>query len=589
MKMNGTNALIPLGVFMMLTALTGCSSMEPKDGGTMSAMEQALEPEPQAGVPAAPTLPPPAVSSALLPPMELGGAATAGRRETRFDINVTETPAREFFMGLVDGTPYNMVVHPTVTGNISLSLKNVTIPEVMEVLQQVYGYEFRSSRSGYQVMPARLQSRIFQVNYLNLQRVGLSHTRVSSGQISDVNNDDDGNRTGSDRNSKSNGLISGSQINTESVSNFWGELTAALNALVGQGEGRAVVVMPQSGVVVIRAMPSEIREVEDYLRATDNIMHRQVILEAKILEVELNDGYEAGINWAKMISINGNKLGLGQSNGGNIFGESRARKDIPTGGISDPKQPPPLDFVDFKAFGGFFGAVMRTGNFMAFIELLGLQGNVQVLSSPRISTVNNQKAVIKVGTDEFFVTDVSSDNFASVGGVSDRVSNDIELTPFFSGIALDVTPQVDGDGRVTLHIHPTVSDVQDQEKVIDLGENKVVLPLAKSTVRESDSIVYANSGQLIVIGGLMQDARSEKIASTPWLGDLPGIGALFRHTQQGAVKSELVILLRPTVVDTTDTWKRSLTESGDRVRGLDRGFHFGGRPDVFGNLGEKRL
>ena len=588
MRRIGTNAPLLFSVFMTLMVLTGCSSMEPKDGGTISAMEEALDPEPRASAPAAPTLPPPAVSSALLPPMELGAAGAAGRRETRFDINVTETPAREFFMGLVDGTPYNMVVHPTVTGNISLSLKNITIPEVMEVLQQVYGYEFRSSRSGYQVMPARLQSRIFQVNYLNLQRVGRSHTRVSSGQISDVNSGSGGSSS-NDQSGTSGGLISGSQINTESTSDFWGELTVALNALVGQGEGRAVVVMPQSGVVVIRAMPAEIREVEDYLRATDNIMHRQVILEAKILEVELNDGYEAGINWAKMISVNGNKLGLGQSNGGNIFGDTRARKDIPTGGISDPKQPPPLDFVDFKAFGGFFGAVMNTGNFMAFIELLGLQGNVQVLSSPRISTVNNQKAVIKVGTDEFFVTDVSSDNYDSVAGASNRVSNDIELTPFFSGIALDVTPQVDAEGRVTLHIHPTVSDVQDQQKEIDLGENKVILPLARSTVRESDSIVYANSGQLIVIGGLMQDARSEKIASTPWLGDLPGVGALFRHTQQGAIKSELVILLRPTVVDNSDTWKSNLTESNDRIRNLDRGFHFGGRPDVFGNLGEKRL
>jgi len=588
MRRIGTIAPLLFSVFMTLMVLTGCSSMEPKDGGTISAMEEALDPEPRASAPAAPTLPPPAVSSALLPPMELGAAGAAGRRETRFDINVTETPAREFFMGLVDGTPYNMVVHPTVTGNISLSLKNITIPEVMEVLQQVYGYEFRSSRSGYQVMPARLQSRIFQVNYLNLQRVGRSHTRVSSGQISDVNSGSGGSSS-NDQSGTSGGLISGSQINTESTSDFWGELTVALNALVGQGEGRAVVVMPQSGVVVIRAMPAEIREVEDYLRATDNIMHRQVILEAKILEVELNDGYEAGINWAKMISVNGNKLGLGQSNGGNIFGDTRARKDIPTGGISDPKQPPPLDFVDFKAFGGFFGAVMNTGNFMAFIELLGLQGNVQVLSSPRISTVNNQKAVIKVGTDEFFVTDVSSDNYDSVAGASNRVSNDIELTPFFSGIALDVTPQVDAEGRVTLHIHPTVSDVQDQQKEIDLGENKVILPLARSTVRESDSIVYANSGQLIVIGGLMQDARSEKIASTPWLGDLPGVGALFRHTQQGAIKSELVILLRPTVVDNSDTWKSNLTESNDRIRNLDRGFHFGGRPDVFGNLGEKRL
>jgi len=347
------------------------------------------------------------------------------------------------------------------------------------------------------------------------------------------------------------------------------------------------VVMPQSGVVVVRALPAEQRKIEQFLQVTEGIMHRQVILEAKILEVELTDGYEAGINWAKMMSINGTQVGLGQSNGGDIFGDGRGRVDIPSGGIVSPGAASPVDVVDFAAFGGFFGATIQSGSFLSFIELLGLQGNVQVLSSPRVATVNNQKAVIKVGTDEFFVTDVSSTE-SNDTGLNNRLSNDIELTPFFSGIALDVTPQVDENGRVTLHIHPTVSDVVDQQKEIDVGNGKVVLPLAKSTVRESDSIVYADSGQLVVIGGLMQDVKSEKIASTPWLGDLPGVGALFRHTQQGSLKSELVILLRPTVVDTPQVWNSALSDQSKRLDALDQGFHFGARPDIFGNVGEQR-
>ena len=570
--------------------LTGCAAQPPKDGGTVSKMQEALDPGPAPAATATAVQPPASVSSALLPPVQLvdehaGSAAS----EERFDISVNEVPTRDFLMGLVEGTPYNMVVHPAVTGTVSLSLKNVTIPEGIEALQTVYGYEFERSRSGFYAMPVRLQSRIYQVNYLNMKRVGLSHTRVSSGQISQAGGEDGGSESGSsDGGGGESGLITGSQINTETESDYWTELIATLELLVGTGEGREVVVMPQSGVVVVRAIPSELREVETFLHMNEGIMHRQVILEAKILEVELADGYEAGINWAKLIHVNGNHLLLGQSNGGDIFGDTRGNADRPSGGIIDPEFNSPFGLVDFASFGGFFGATFETNSFFGFLELLGLQGNVQVLSSPRISTVNNQKAVIKVGTDEFFVTDVSSTDSGNVGSVTNRLSQDIELTPFFSGIALDVTPQVDANGRVTLHIHPTISEVEDQEKEIDVGNGVVVLPLAKSTVRESDSIVYAESGQIIVIGGLMQEVKNEKIASTPWLSDVPGIGPLFRHTQQGSVKSELVILLRPTVVTGQQTWNQQLSGASEGIQALDRGFHFGGRTDVFGNLGDAK-
>ncbi|WP_260291479.1 pilus (MSHA type) biogenesis protein MshL [Sedimenticola hydrogenitrophicus] len=529
------------------------------------------------------SLPPPAVTAALLPPVDMRFPKADKRaQEARFDVNVSEVPVRAFLMGLVEGTPYNMVVHPQVEGSLSLSLKQVTIPDVMEVLRDVYGYEYQRVRSGFQVLPARLQSRIFQVNYLNLKRNGSSQTRVSSGQVSG-SSDGDGGSSGSD--SGASGVTSGSEINTTSEADFWSELSGAVQSIVGSGAERSVVVSPQSGLVVVRAMPHELREVEAFLETTNEAMHRQVILEAKVIEVELNDGYQAGINWAKMMSVNGDSLSLGQSGGATLFSNpGGAGVELPQGGIGSPTEDSPVSFTSFSAFGGLFGAALNTGSFMAFIELLESQGNVQVLSSPRISTLNNQKAVIKVGSDEFFVTDVSS---TTTTGTTTTTTPDITLTPFFSGIALDVTPQIDRHGRVTLHIHPSVSQVTDQQKVIQVGNESQNLPLAKSTVRESDSLVYAQSGQLVVIGGLMQDTRSEEVASTPLLGDLPLFGQLFRHTRQAAKKSELVIVLRPTVVESAETWRARISDTAERFRQLDRGFHYGSQPEVFGNLGEK--
>ncbi|MEZ4601444.1 MAG: pilus (MSHA type) biogenesis protein MshL [Syntrophotaleaceae bacterium] len=509
----------------------------------------------------APTPLPEEVAEALLP-SDAGEQkpASALNEEPRFDVSAREVPAREFFMGLVEGTPYNMVVHPAVTGTISLYLKGVTIHEVMDILRDVHGFHYQLTRTGFQVMPAVLQNQVFYVNYLNLVRRGLSQTRVSSGQVSESGKKDEYYGTdvvvkGDDEDSA---MVSGSRIDTATVADFWSELSIALTAMVGQEQGRRVIIQPQAGVVLVRALPDELRAVEHYLATIQGNLQRQVILEAKILEVELGDGYQAGINWAVLSG----DVTVAQMRG-DIFADNGM------GDIVGSEGPAVFSGLASGAFGGIFSAALDFENFQAFIELLETQGDVQVLSSPRIATVNNQKAVIKVGSDEFFVTDVSSD---TVTGTATTTSPEITLTPFFSGIALDVTPQIDPRGRVTLHIHPTVSEVTDQTKNITVAGQTQTLPLAFSTVRESDSIVSAESGQIVVIGGLMKDQVQKRDAAVPLLGRLPGVGAFFRHTQSISRKSELVILLRPLVVG-PESWEQTLNSTRQRFNHLGREFN----------------
>ncbi|MCP4044257.1 MAG: pilus (MSHA type) biogenesis protein MshL [Gammaproteobacteria bacterium] len=558
--------IIILGLTILV--LVGCENTPIRQDEVAGDIQEALEQGLTGPDSAEPPSPPAAVVQSLLPPVQVVLPRQVSAPEPRFDISVVDAAAPEFFMSLVADTPHNMVVHPAVQGTISLTMKNVSIEEVMETVRRVYGYEYQTVGNGYQVLPARLQPRVFHVNYLNIKRSGASQTRVSSGQITQ-STASNGSGTSDDTEdaatSSSGEGVSGSRVQTLTKSDFWSELKGSITALIAGSTGGSVVVSPQSGLMVVRALPDDLRTVEEFLRVMQTNLNRQVILEAKILEVELNDGYQTGINWAALSDLGSNKsLLIGQTGGGSLFTSGSSEIAGNTGTL-DPDNLSQVVGTDTSAFGGVFSIAMQLSNFTTFIELLESQGNVQVLSSPRVSTVNNQKAVIKVGIDEFFVTDISS---TTVTGTSTTTTPDITLTPFFSGIALDVTPHIDEQNNVILHIHPSVSRVEDQTKLITVAGQPQSVPLALSSVRESDSVVRAHSGQIVVIGGLMTTSSRDARASVPVLGDMPVVGGMFRHDRQVAQKSELVILLRPLVVNDGGGWAGSIRDTLDNVRDL---------------------
>jgi MSHA biogenesis protein MshL len=526
---------------------------------------------------------------ALLPPLvvEMPRDLEARPLETRFDLNVNNAPAAQVFMAIVSGTRYSMIVHPDVRETISVNLKDVTVLEALDTLRELYGYEYRVQGNRITVHPVSLQTRVFKVNYLQATRVGRSDVRVSSGSITDAPTAAGAAPGTAVGGGPAQRLTESTRITTNSDSNFWGDIVKSITAIVGSADGRNVIVNSQSGVIVVRALPAELRSVESFLKAMQLIVERQVVLEAKIIDVTLREGFEAGINWAAF------RDGSTRAAGGVVRPNTTIGPNPPGAPITTPTAVLPDGSIDpASAFtatlgaaaslatgatapGAVFGLALQTSDFAALLTFLETQGTVNVLSSPRVAAINKQKAVLKVGQDDFFVTNVSATQTTGTGG-GVVTTPTITVQPFFSGVALDVTPQIDDNNNIILHVHPQVSRVIEQRKVIDLGQppsglGTFVLPLASSSVNETDTIVRVQDGNIVAIGGLMRQESLSVDSQVPGLGDVPGLGLLFQQRNRRMTKSEIVILLKPTIVHGDRTWQRDLLETRERLRRLQPG------------------
>ncbi|WP_421260146.1 pilus (MSHA type) biogenesis protein MshL [Aeromonas sp. 600774] len=531
----------------------GCTTYQhPEPTQAKDALKQAMNEQQKQAAPL--TTLPKSVQSELLqlnrPQMPVG------MPEKRLRIAAHDVEAVEFFGSLFKGSRYSVAVHPGVAGQISVELKDVTLPEVLAVVGDMYGFDVQRKGNVFHIYPAGLRTETIPVNYLMMSRRGLSRTSVSTGGVTanDSNNgnsdssfDSASNNNSSTNNSSGNNSSgdsgNGTRIETDTNSDYWTDLRDSLQTLIGTGDGRAVITSPQAGLVTIRAYPKELKAVREFLNQSESHLKRQVVLEARIIEVALNEGYEQGVDWSGLsASWDGGK--------GITGGGSAANSQLPT----TPNQ-------IFTALGGGAGFTISDGNFNVAVNLLKTQGDVNTLSSPRVTATNNQKAVIKVGTDEYFVTNASTTTVSTTSG--DRTTPNVELTPFFSGISLDVTPQIDEEGKVLLHIHPSVIDTEEQTKTIKVtNSDTLVLPLAKSSIRESDTVVQANNGDIIVIGGLMKTDKQEIVSKVPLLGDIPWVGEAFTNRRESTKKVELVIMLKPTVVE-KDTWQNELQRSSE--------------------------
>ncbi|MGZ8174607.1 MULTISPECIES: secretin N-terminal domain-containing protein [Methylobacter] len=548
--MNNTHRAIAIALTLLLVA---CTSLQPTKSSNVANAFSGVAPQARSN-----TKTPTAITDALVPDFNQTLATSQNSmQQTRLNISVNEVDAREFFMGLVVDTEENMLVHPEVTGTISLELKNVTIAQVLDAVQKVYGYDYKKNDMGYIIYPATLQTKTFKIDRLDLQRIGNSNTTVSSGRQAGQNNSQgSSNQQGSSgqqgnttqggnpqgntptgNNTQSNSNSSSSSVRTITKTDFWQEMKESLNHIIDVDPQATVDINQQSGIVIARAKPMQLREIESFLSATQTQISRQVILEAKILEVTLDENHQDGVNWESIVKEGINKAPL-------LTG---------IGGAMDP-----------ATFSSIFTLGAHSGDFRAFVELMETQGKTNVLSSPRISTLNNQSAIIKVGQDEYFATGFNGGTPGATGVAPTAPTVLIDV--FFSGISLDVTPQIDDNEDITLHIHPSISQVKKDTK--DFGLD-ITLPLALTTVRESDSIVKAKNGQIIVLGGLMQENDNEKKQGVTGLAAIPYIGNLFRVNTGTTQKSELIILLKASFIGSDADWQKDINSSKQRFERLD--------------------
>ncbi|MBP9726243.1 MAG: secretin N-terminal domain-containing protein [Gammaproteobacteria bacterium] len=470
---------------------------------------------------------PNSVAEQMMPAANLLVDTKQSNSSEKFDVSVNNVAAKEFFAGLAQGSNCSLVLSPGVTGNVSLSLKQVTLQETLDAVSDLYGYHYEKTSYGYNIYPKQLETRIFMIDKLTLERTLQTSTLVDSSgsSLTTAGSASGGGDSGGGSNS-STVTIQASQKDT-----FWTDLSSTIGALIdgssneksGAADTPMAQINPETGVIVVRAFPKNMQMVEQYIAKTQSILGRQVIIEAEILDVELATEYSAGIDWSALTA----------------------------GGVSSmPTAAGQLSSVYQLSMSG------DRNNFTYAVSLLSTQGRVSILSKPRVSAINNQSAIIKVGTDNYYVTNVDSQ--VTSGDGDNTTTSTIDLEAFFSGISLYVTPQITDKGEVNLHIHPAVSEVSEDTLTVEVNDETSTLPVAKSVIRETDTVVHAKNGQVIILGGLMQVKMSDGSSGLPIKPEYQNsFGALTTSKLQINGKTELVILLRPIIVE-DEVWKKEL-------------------------------
>jgi len=453
----------------------------------------------------------------------------------------------------------NIVMDPELSGKVTIDLKRVTLKEALDAILSPIGWNYRIDGKFIKVLRPQMETRLFTLNYIATKRSGKREIYAStggglqtgalSGQQTAVG---PGARTGySD-------LISVDEMD------LWTEIQKGLEAIIfgsveekegstetnkttwtrTDGKGKKLIVNKTTGVIMVTDYSLNLNKIASYIEIIEGSSQRQVSIQAKILEVILSDEYKEGINWKVIESLPRsvnfawgltNKAGMTGFPGGTTgYMSTGASSGVSTTGATTVQIP---DTFKIKPYGGLLaigagGAEIVLSDIMAAISE---QGDVKVLSSPTISTLNNQKAIIRVGNqDVFFIT----------GAVATQttVTQIIQPMTIDVGIILDVTPQIAEDGTIIMNIHPSITEKTGEKMTPD---GKTTFPLL--SVRETDTTVKVKDGQTIIIAGLMQEKKEESFIGFPVLQSVPVLGGLFRYKTEKKRNSELVIMITPTL------------------------------------------
>jgi len=458
-----------------------------------------------------------------------------------YSLFVRDADIRDVLQGFSKEGKVNIVVDPDVSGKVTVDLKDVTMAQAMDALLSPMGLEYRVDSGFIRVFKPRPVTRIFRLNYIITRRKGersLSTSAVTTAGggftsgISTVKGEDTQDIFQEIEMSmiaiglKSTGLVAGG------TGGGVGPAGLSIITTIPPGVKGLFSINRQAGIILVTAFPEVIIKVAELLEAVEGTIQRQVLIQAKIVEVSLNDEFRYGINYDMLF-------------GGVYKTGNRRPPAVAFGQSMDPNRKLLPEIArDIKTVAGFFQFTLRTGDIEPIVEALAIQGDVNVISSPKISTLNNQTAIIRVGQQKtFFSASSTTDSTSGVATTSESVAQNTITV----GVTLDVTPQISQDGFITMNIHPSITE--------QIGTNRFTTPSGKASaeapildVRETDTVIRVKDGETIAIGGLMQDKKNLNENQVPVLGKIPGLGFLFKEVDNKKTKTDLVIFLTPTIL-----------------------------------------
>jgi MSHA biogenesis protein MshL len=449
-----------------------------------------------------------------------------------YTVVVNDVPVKELLFALSRDAKINVDVNPNISGNVTLNAVDQTLAQILDRISRQIDIRHEIRDGTIVVMPDTPFLRTYKIDYVNV-------TRESSGKIGASTLVAAGGEGGSGSNT------SESTISNTINNHFWESLQSNLEAIVrpddasvSEGGDAGVTLNREGGLILVRGTSRQHQMVGDYLNQVMASITRQVLIEATIVEVELNDRYQAGIDWTSLAkSAFGLDLTVG-SDLGQAF----------IGGASNGVTGLILNYADKPD---------DTSELDVTVNLLNEFGDVQVLSSPRVMTLNNQPAVLKVVDNEVYF-EISVDTSQNDTQTVTTVDSDVRTVSV--GLVMSVTPQIGENEAVTLNVRPTITRVR--EFVDDPGV-AVALAIADSSldvssqvpvvqVRETETVMRVGTGQLAVLGGLMQDRRFKDDESVPGFSEVPALGELFKFREREQSKTELVVFLRPTIIRSPD-------------------------------------
>ena len=454
---------------------------------------------------------------------------TSQKTQKLYTLQMREAEIQDILLAFSEQTDLNIIVEPDISGKVTVDLKKVSLKQALDIIILPLGLDYKMNGNLIKVFKSSIESRIFHIDYITTIRTGRGRV---SGSIGGRDNEDG--EGGTQEGSGSGGFSEvASSVNTD----MWEELSTGLDSLKST-DGK-IIVNKTANTVVALDYPLNIERIAGFLDAVQGSIQRQVIIEASIMEVTLSDRCAVGINWGyiqNLPQMSNLSWGLSRRGGSDWVGyPGSTGDDEGSGGEGDTMEIPGK--IILRPFSGVFriGADGQTILLTDIVEALSTQGDVDMLSNPRVSTLNNQPAIIKVAREDVYFQTIRSTNF----GESTTESNVNFLTV---GIVLSVTPQISSDGVITMTIHPSITEKMG-EKTSALGDSVPILD-----VRETETVARVRDSETILIGGLMQDKVIESVVGLPLMRDIPLLGKLFKHTTRETVKTELVIMLTPRVL-----------------------------------------